>query len=77
MELVLMDNKSLKEASMPRRFTIIAAILLGAVAVGQAVCAYYGLDMQVNEMHVPAAMSWAVAAVAGVVSVLAFREGHA
>jgi hypothetical protein len=71
-----MDDKSLKAASMPRRFTIIAAILLGVVAAGQGVRAFYGVDMQVNDFHIPIAMSWAIAAVAGIVSVLAFREGH-
>jgi hypothetical protein len=60
---------------MPKRFTIIAAILLGVIAAGQAARAYYGLDVTVGSYHVPLALSWAAAVVAGFVSVLAFREG--
>ena len=63
-----------KTVSMPKRFTIIAAILLGAISVGQAVGAFYGIDMVVNGFHIPAGVSWAVAAVGAIVSVLAFRE---
>lgn len=60
--------------SMPRRFTIIAAILLGVFAAAQAARAYYGLDMAIGGYHVPVAVSWAVAAVTALVAVLAFRE---
>lgn len=60
--------------SMPKRFTIIAAILLGVIAAGQAAGAFYGIDMVVNGVHIPAGVSWAVAAVGAIVSVLAFRE---
>lgn len=63
-------------ASMPKRFTIIAAILLAVVAASQAFRAYYGFDMQVNGIQIPVAVSWAVAAVAGLVAVLAFREAE-
>jgi len=59
---------------MPKRFTIIAAILLGAIAAAQAARAYYGIDIVINGYEVPVAMSWAGAAVAAIVAVLAFRE---
>lgn len=62
---------------MPKRFTIIAAILLGVIAAAQAARAYYGLDVVVGSYHVPIALSWAAAAVAGLVAILAFREGSA
>jgi lipopolysaccharide export LptBFGC system permease protein LptF len=69
-----MANEPLKTASMPRRFTIIAAIFLGVIAASQAARAFYGFDMQVNGIHIPIAASWAVAAVLGLVAVFAFRE---
>ena len=71
-----MDDKSTNVVSMPRRFTIIAALLLGMVAVGQGVRAFYGFDMQFNEVHIPIELSWAIAAIAGIVAILAFREGR-
>jgi hypothetical protein len=63
-----------KQVSMPKRFTIIAALLLGAIAVGQGVRAFYGLDVIVNGYHVPLALSWAAAGIGIIVAVLAFRE---
>ena len=63
-----------KAVSMPKRFTIIAALLLGAIAVAQGVRAFYGVDLIVNGYHIPVAVSWAAAAVGAIVSVLAFRE---
>jgi hypothetical protein len=63
-----------KETLMPKRFTIIAAILLGAIAVAQAARAFYGLDVVVNGYHVPVAMSWAAAVIGAFVAVMAFRE---
>ena len=62
---------------MPKRFTIIAAILLGVIAAGQAARAFYDLDVVVDGYHVPVALSWAAAAIAALVAVLAFREGSA
>jgi hypothetical protein len=59
---------------MPKRFTIIAAILLGAIAAAQAVRAYYGLEVVVNGYHVPVALSWAAAGIGALVAILAFRE---
>lgn len=59
---------------MPRRFTAIAAILLGVIAIAQAVRAFTGVDVVVNGYHVPVMMSWIAAAVAGIIAVLAFRE---
>jgi len=63
-----------KIVSMPKRFTIIAAILLGVIAIAQGVRAFYGVDMVVNGYHIPVAISWAAAAVGAIVAVLAFRE---
>lgn len=63
-----------KQVSMPKRFTIIAALLLGAIAVAQGVRAFYGFDVIVNGYHVPVALSWAVAGIGIIVAVLAFRE---
>ncbi|MEQ1754373.1 MAG: hypothetical protein ABL973_09600 [Micropepsaceae bacterium] len=69
-----MEDEPLKPASMPRRFTLIAAIFLGAIAVAQAACIYFGNDIQVDGTHIPVAVSWTVAVVFGIVAVLAFRE---
>lgn len=73
-EKMRMANEPLKTASMPRRFTIIAAIFLGVIAASQAARAFYGFDVQVNGIHIPVAVSWAIAGVLGLVAVLAFRE---
>ena len=69
-----MGTEPLKEQAMPKRFTLIAAIFLGAIAVAQAVRAFYGFDIQVDGVHIPMAVSWAIAALFGIVAVLAFRE---
>ena len=69
-----MTDAPLKAVTMPKRFTLIAAIFLGAIAVSQVARAFYGVDMQVNGMHVPMAMSWIVAVLFGLVAVAAFRE---
>jgi hypothetical protein len=72
-----MTDTPLKQVSMPKRFTLIAAIFLGAIAASQVARAFYGVDMQVNGMHVPMAMSWIVAVLFGLVAVAAFREADA
>lgn len=72
-----MTDTPLKTVSMPKRFTLIAAIFLGAIAASQVARAFYGVDMQVNGMHVPMAMSWIVAVLFGLVAVAAFREAEA
>ncbi len=69
-----MGTEPLKEQHMPKRFTLIAAIFLGVIAVAQAVRAFYGFDMQVDGVHIPMAVSWVVAGLFGIVAVLAFRE---
>lgn len=69
-----MADEPTKTASMPRRFTIIAALILGVIAVAQGVRAFYGIDVQINGVHIPIAVSWAAAAVLALVAVLAFRE---
>ena len=61
---------------MPKRFTIIAAILLGAIAVGQGLRAFFELDVIVNGYHVPLALSWAAAVIGILVAVMAFREAE-
>ena len=72
-----MTDAPLKAVTMPKRFTLIAAIFLGAIAASQVARAFYGVDMQVNGMHVPMAMSWIVAVLFGLVAVAAFREADA
>ena len=61
--------------STPKRFTLIAAIFLGTIAVSQAARIYYGFDVLVGSYHVPMAMSWIAAILCGSVSIFAFREG--
>ena len=60
--------------TMPKRFTIIASILLGVIAAAQAYRAYYAIDITINGAHVPVALNWAAAGIAGIVAILAFRE---
>jgi hypothetical protein len=68
----------LKQAdAMPKRFTLIAAIFLGVIAVSQAARIYFGYDVLVGSYHVPMAISWGMAILCGGVAVLAFREGDA
>jgi len=72
-----MTDTPIKTVSMPKRFTLIAAIFLGAIAASQVARAFYGVDMQVNGMHVPMAISWIVAVLFGLVSIADFREAEA
>ncbi len=68
----------LKQAdTMPKRFTLIAAIFLGAIAASQAARIYFGYDVLVGSYHVPMAISWLMAILCGVVAIFAFREGEA
>jgi hypothetical protein len=68
----------LKQAdTMPKRFTLIAAIFLGVIAASQAARIYFGYDVLVGSYHVPMAIRWGMAILCGVVAVLAFREGDA
>ncbi|MBP6014434.1 MAG: hypothetical protein KBA31_19555 [Alphaproteobacteria bacterium] len=62
---------------MPKRFTSIGAILFGVIAAGQAARIYYGLDVVISEYHVPMAMSWAAAGIAGLLCIMLFREASA
>jgi hypothetical protein len=75
------ENKmadGLKQAdTMPKRFTLVAAIFLGVIAASQAARIYYGFDVLVGSYHVPMAISWGMAILCGIVAVLAFREGDA
>jgi hypothetical protein len=71
-----MTDTPLKTVSMPKRFTLIAAIFLGAIAASLVARGFYGVDMQVNGMHVPMVMSWIVAVLFGLVAVAAFREAE-
>jgi hypothetical protein len=69
-----MEKKQLPAADVPRLFSTIAAIILGAIAVAQGLRAFYGIDVTVGEYHVPVMMSWIAAGVIGVVAIFAFRE---
>ena len=62
---------------MPKRFTSIGAIVFGLIAAGQGARIYYGLDVMVGSFHVPMAISWATAMVAGLLCVMLFREASA
>ena len=69
-----MEKKQLPQADVPRMFSSVAAIFLGAIAVAQGLRAFYGLDLIVGAYHVPILMSWFAAAITGVVAIFAFRE---
>lgn len=71
-----MAQEPLKATTMPRRFSLIAAIFLGAIAAAQGARIYFGNDIQIDAMHIPMGVSWAVAIVFAVVAVLAFREAE-
>ena len=69
-------GKEVLTETIPKRFTIIAAILLGVIAAAQAYRAYYAIDITINGVHVPVALSWAAAGIGAIVAVLAFREAE-
>ena len=62
---------------MPKRFTSIGAIVFGAIAAGQAARIFYGADVVVNSYHVPMALSYGAAAIAGLLCVMLFRDARA
>jgi hypothetical protein len=69
-----MNPKNLPHAEVPKLFSTIAAILLGAIAVALAARAYYGLELIVDTYHVPLLTSWIGAGVLAIVAIFAFRE---
>ena len=61
---------------MRRPFTLIAGLLLAVIALAQATRAFLGIDVVIDGYHVPIAASWIAAVVAGVISVMLFREAR-
>jgi hypothetical protein len=59
---------------MSKPFTIIAALLLLAIAAGHAARAYYGLDLVAAGHIVPIWASWACAGVLAFLGVMVFVE---
>ena len=55
-------------------FTIIAAILLLAIAACHAYRAYYGLDLIIASQVIPIAASWVAAAVCAILGIMLFVE---
>lgn len=65
-----------REDEMRRPFTTIAGLILAIVAIAQAARAALGVDVIVDGYAVPVMASWIAAAVAGVVSLMLFREAR-
>ena len=61
---------------MRRPFTVIAALLLAVIAMGQATRAFLNIDVAIGDFHVPIIGSWVAAAIAGLISVMLFREAQ-
>jgi hypothetical protein len=61
---------------MRKPFTTVAALILGLVAIAQATRAALGVEVVIDGYQVPVMASWIAAAVAGVVSLMAFREAR-
>jgi hypothetical protein len=61
---------------MRKPFTTIAALILGLVAIAQATRAALGVEVVIDGYQVPVMASWIAAVVAGIVSLMAFREAR-
>lgn len=61
---------------MRKPFTLIAALLLAVIALGQATRAFLSIDVAIDTFHVPVLWSWVAAAVAGLISIMLFREAQ-
>jgi hypothetical protein len=61
---------------MRRPFTTIAGLILGIVAIAQATRAALGVEVVIDGYQVPVMASWIAAVVAGIVSLMAFREAR-
>ena len=61
---------------MRKPFTTIAALLLLVVALAQAARAYLGVEVLIDGYAVPVIASWVAAGVAGLISLMLFREAR-
>lgn len=61
---------------MHKPFSLIAGLLLLAIAVIQGLRATYGLDVVVDGYQVPVVASWAAAAIAGLLGLMVLRESR-
>jgi hypothetical protein len=61
---------------MRKPFTTVAALILGLVAIAQATRAALGVEVVIDGYQVPVMASWIAAVVAGIVSLMAFREAR-
>ena len=61
---------------MPSKYVVVSGVLLGVIAVVQAVRALNQWPVQVDGFDVPVWVSWIAMVVAGSLCVWAFRSGH-
>lgn len=61
---------------MHKPFSLIAGLLLLAIAVIQGLRASYGLDVVIDGYQVPVVASWVAAAVAALLGLMVLRESR-
>lgn len=61
---------------MHKPFSLIAGLLLLAIAVIQGLRASYGLDVVIDGYQVPLIASWVAAAVAALLGLMVLRESR-
>ena len=61
---------------MPSKYVVVSGVLLGVIAVLQAVRALYQWPVHVGGVDIPVWVSWVALVVTGSLCVWAFRSGH-